>query len=130
MAQNSPLATVQAWQEAVNNRNLGRLLALSATNIEIVGPRGSGYGHQLLSEWLERAWLSLQTLRAFQRGEAVVVAQHGVWSSVETREVAGEQDVASAFRVSDGCVTQFARYATLDEALQAAGLDYSDEVGG
>ena len=34
--------TVQAWQNAANTQDKGRLLELSDPNIEIVGPRGSG----------------------------------------------------------------------------------------
>jgi hypothetical protein len=38
-----PYKVVQAWQEAVNNQDLERLLQLSDPNIEIVGPRGPGW---------------------------------------------------------------------------------------
>ena len=121
-------AIVQAWQDAANSQNIDRLVELSDPNIEVVGPRGSGYGHQLLRDWLGRAGLSLKTLRVFGRDNVVVVAQHGVWRSVETGEVTGEHNIASRFRVDGQRIVQFARYDSLDLALDEAGLNYSDEI--
>lgn len=124
----SPFALVQAWQDAANQQNSDRLVELSAPDIEVVGPRGSGHGYQLLRDWLSRAGLQLTTLRAFARDNVVVVAQHGIWRSLETGEVTGERDLASSFRVEGQHVVQFARYDHLDTALDEAGLHYSDEI--
>ncbi len=124
----SSFALVQAWQDAANQQNSDRLIELSTPTIEVVGPRGSGHGYQLLREWLNRAGLHLTTLRAFARDNVVVVAQHGVWRSVETGEVTGEQDLASCFRIDGQQVVRFARYETLDAALKEAGLHSSDEI--
>ena len=121
------IAVAQSWQAAANAQDVDSLLALSDRYIEIVGPRGSGFGHQLLREWLGRAGLSLTTVRVFARDDVVVLAQHGVWRSLETGEIVGERDLASRFRVADRLVSQFARYDSLDEALAAAGLQPSDE---
>jgi len=122
-----PLTIVQAWQEAANAQNVERLLELSDPNIEVVGPRGSGFGHQLLRDCITRAGLSLKTLRAFVHGDTVVVEQHGVWHSLDTGEVTGEKTLASVFRVDDQHVMRFARYDSLNAALEAAGLDQSME---
>jgi hypothetical protein len=124
----SPLPVVHAWQEAANRRDIDRLLELSDPDIEITGPRGSSRGHQLLRDWLDRAGLTLQTQRAFVRGETVVLAQHGVWQSTDSADKTGERDLASRFQVNDGRVTQYARYDTLDAALAEAGLDAGDEM--
>ena len=118
---------VQAWLDAANTQNVDGLIALSDPNIEIIGPRGSGYGHQLLHDWLGRAGLRLETLRVFARGDAVVVEQHGVWRSVETGDVTGERDIASRFRVDGERIVQFARYDSLSEALAEADLTFADE---
>src|SRR5262249_37301718 len=100
----------------------------SDPNIEVVGPRGSGYGHQLLREWLARAGLQLETLRVFLRGNLVVLAQHGVWRSAETREGTGEKDVASVFRVDGQRVVKISRHEWLDDALADAGFSDKDEL--
>ena len=123
-----PFGIAQAWQDAANDARIDEMLRLSDPNIEIVGPRGSGYGHQLLRDWLGRAGLRLATMRAFGRGDVVVLAQHGIWRSAETGEVTGERDLASRFRVAGGRVTQFERYDTLDAALAGAGLTRADEL--
>ena len=128
MQHESSLAVVQAWLEAANSQDVNRLLELSDPNIEVVGPRGSGYGHQLLRDWLTRAGLTLETLRCFGRENVVVIAQHAMWRSPETGEVLGEADIASRFRVQDQRVVQYARHDSLDEALIEAGLDHSDEI--
>lgn len=124
MASTDAVAVVLAWQDAVNRQDADRLLALSAPDIEVVGPRGSGYGHQLVRDWLARAGLRLTTERIFARGEVVVVAQQGVWLGAAPLE----RHLASRFRVTGGRVAQFARYDDLASALAAAGLGDGDEV--
>lgn len=126
--QSNPIEIVQTWQDAVNRRDIDTLIAVSDPRIELIGPRGSGFGHQLLRDWLERAGFQMETLQVFARGDMVVVAQHGIWRSPETGAIIGEQVVASRFRVSNGRVVQFGRYDHVDEALAAAGLQPTDEV--
>ena len=127
MTDEDALAVVLAWQEAANSQDSDRMIALSDTNIEIVGPRGSGVGHQLLRDWMARAGLALKTLRAFARADWVVLEQQGIWHSPQTGEVIGDKTLASTFQVKQALVRRFARHDRLEEALEAAGLDYSDE---
>ena len=124
-----PLSIVEAWQDAVNARDSARLLDLSASEIEVVGPRGSGFGHQVLQEWLGRAGLTLTTLRAFARGDLIVLEQKAIWGAADTGDSTGDTILASTFHVdSQGRVARFVRYGTLGEALAAAGLDATDEA--
>jgi ketosteroid isomerase-like protein len=123
----SAIATIQAWQAAANDQNIDRLLELSAPDIVIIGPRGRGSGHQLLREWIARAGLTLATQRTFQRGDTVVLAQHGTWQSSATSGVPSEADVASRFRVRDERVIEFERYEDLASALTAADMSDADE---
>ncbi|HKV85300.1 MAG TPA: hypothetical protein VJN88_12140, partial [Ktedonobacterales bacterium] len=90
--------------------------------------RGSGIGRQLLGEWLERAGLTLETTRAYARGDIVVLEQRGVWRSPESGVVTGERTLASAFRTDERRVVWFGRYDDPASALAAAGLDASDEL--
>ncbi len=128
MDQADAVAVVEAWHEALNRRDLERVIEISAAEIEIVGPRGVARGHDVLRQWLEHTRVSLEPRRWFARGGEVVVAQHGVWRSAETGDIDGEADVASRFRVEDGRVAHYARYDTIEEALAAAGLTDADEV--
>lgn len=125
------VAVVRAWQDAANVRDNVRdkeqLLALFDPEIEIVGPRGSGYGHPLLAAWLARAGLDLEARRTFARGDAVVLAQHGVWHSLDTGEPRGEADLAASFWGAGGRVTRFSRHDALADALRQAGLTEAGE---
>jgi ketosteroid isomerase-like protein len=128
MQHESPVAIVQAWQEAVNRQDVARLVALSSPEIELVGPRGAGCGLPLLRDWLGRAGLHLAPQRVFVRGNVVVVAHHGVWHADATGAVGGAADFATCFCVGGGRVARFARYDTLDRALAAASLTHADEI--
>jgi ketosteroid isomerase-like protein len=121
------LEVVQHWQDAVNARDVPALMALSNPKIEIVGPRGSAFGQDMLRQWLERASLSLSPQQSFQRDQTVVVAQHAVWRSAES-EIVGEADVASVFRIENDKVLYYARFDSLEEALQQGGLTEDDET--
>lgn len=116
------VAIVQAWQDAANTRDVDRLFELSLANIEVGGPRGSGFGRELLRDWIARAGLTLEVLRVVSRGDVVVVEQRGIWHAPESGEVTGDLTVASVFRVKDGQVASVVRYDTLAAALRAAGL--------
>jgi SnoaL-like domain len=121
---------VQMWQDAANRQDAERLLELSDPKIEIVGPRGSAHGHQILKEWLSRAGLTLETFRTFANSDVVVMAQHGMWQSAETNQKESKVDVASVFRVADGKVRYLARYDNLEEALLIADMSLADELIG
>jgi hypothetical protein len=49
------LAVVEGWLQSVNSADRSGVLALTSPDVEIVGPRGIGRGHELLSDWLGRA---------------------------------------------------------------------------
>lgn len=116
-----------AWQAAANQQDLEQLLALSDQAIEIVGPRGVAYGHQVLNDWLARAGLHLTTERIFARGAVVVIAQHGVWRSPETGEIIGEAALATLLRMAANRVHYLMRTDDLATALAQAGLNEADE---
>lgn len=131
MRYESPTAIVRQWQRESNEKNTDRLLELSSPDIEIVGPRGSTRGHEPLRDWLSRAGLTLETLRAFARNDTIVMSQRGTWKSHETGETSGEAGLATRFVVKNGRVKELARHDgsdALDTALEEAGLGYEDEV--
>lgn len=120
------VAVVRAWQEAANRRNAGEVLARSAADIRIVGPRGVAQGHAVLRAWLEQAGLTLTTRSLYARSHNVVADQRGVWHSPESGTITGEADVATWFQVAGGKVSCLARYDRLADALAAAGLTEDD----
>src|SRR5262245_59373462 len=121
------LTTVQAWQDAANQHDIDRLLALSGPEIALIGPRGRGSGHQLLHEWVARAGLLLTTQRIFQRGDTIVLAQHALWESSAADGGASEANLATRYRIRDQQVVEVERYDDLASALAAARLSEADE---
>lgn len=120
--------TVRAWHAAVNAGDLERLVALSSSDIEVAGPRGSGRGEQLLRDWFGRAGVRLEPLQTFSRDTVVVVEQRATWASAEADSASAARTVASVFSVADGRVTSVMRHADLASALEATGLTQSDRV--
>ncbi len=125
---NRKVAVVKAWHDALNAGDADRLAALAHEEVEVGGPRGSGRGIALLRDWVDRAGVRLEPGRFFHRDDEVVVEQSAMWRAADTGHVSDPQTVASAFLVRDGLVHRVKRHPDLDAALEAVGLDESNEV--
>lgn len=121
------LAVVESWLRAVNEANADGVLALSASDVEVVGPRGSGRGHALLADWLKRAGFKAEPARWFCGEDGSVVVGHDASWAVPGAAPSRRQ-VASAFLVRDSRVARYQRFDSVEEALDAQGLAPSDEV--
>lgn len=119
---------VLAWHEALNAGDAERLAALSHPEVEIGGPRGVARGRQVLKEWVGRANVRLEPLRAFRSGRTVVVEEAATWRDPETGEATGEATVATVFKLDRGLVAGIFRHDNLEDALRSAGLDEADRV--
>ncbi len=137
--------TVLAWHAALHQADVERVLSLSTEDVEVGGPRGAGRGADLLRDWVARAGVRLEPGRIFSRGEVVVVEQSARWPSGDGQpadpqvvepsarwpsgggHLADPQHVASVFLVNDGRVASVIRHVDLPTALQAGGLQMSDE---
>jgi hypothetical protein len=118
---------VKQWLEAANSDDASRLVALSAPDIRIVGPRGTARGAEVLRDWLARARAHLTTQSVYARESRVVVAQHGIWHDA-SGAVAGEADVASRFVTEKGRVVEYERHEALAGALASANLTRDDRA--
>lgn len=122
------LAVVESWQLAVNEHDLEQLVALTAHDVEIVGPRGGGRGHEVLRQWLSRAGFTAVPLRWFCGADGVVVVEQvGRWFQPQSMG-ASERIIASKFVVRAGRVTRFERFDDLEDALASAALSDDDEI--
>jgi ketosteroid isomerase-like protein len=134
MSEPPVLAVVRSWHEAMNARDVERLVSLAHDDVEVAGPRGVGRGTELLRAWMDRqageVGLHLEARRFFVRDDTVVVDQLAEWRTAATGEVVEGQEVGSVLVVRDGRVAAFARHPDLGAALHAAGLDPADEVPG
>ncbi|MFO0740005.1 MAG: nuclear transport factor 2 family protein [Labilithrix sp.] len=117
------LAVVERWLEAVNRGDRAALLADSAEDIELKGPRGSQKGRDVLAAWLGRAGFTAQPRRWFSAADGrCVVEQEARWQGGETRRV------ASAFTVRDARVVRYERFDDLADALASERMELADEV--
>jgi hypothetical protein len=122
------LAVVESWQLAVNEHDLEQLVSLTAHDVEIIGPRGGGRGHEVLRQWLVRAGFTAVPLRWFCGREGVVVVEQvGRWFQPQSMG-ASERIIASKFTVRSGRVTRFERFDDLEDALASAALTDDDEI--
>ena len=135
-----PLEVVESWHSAIRMQNLEQLCMLASRDVEVVGPRGGGRGHEVVRQWFHRGGFNAEPLRYFvgSRGK-VVVEQRGRWFTPRavTVEDSGrwiipdttsERIVASAFSVLAGRVVRYQRFQALHEALVASSLTDDDEV--
>lgn len=121
------LAIVEGWLNAVNDADLDGVLALSAPDVEVVGPRGSGRGHALLGDWLTRAGFKAEPARWFCGEDGRVVVEHeATWTSPSGSP--SRALLASAFVVRDRRVARYQRFDSTDAALSSIGLDPACEV--
>ena len=124
------LAVVEAWLDAVDRADAAAATALCAPDVEVVGPRGSVRGREVLGPWMARAGFSARPLRWFCGADgAVVVEQDATWVDPATGAERGRAVVAARFHVAGGVIASFQRHDDgLPAALAAAGLRESDEV--
>lgn len=127
-------ATVLAWHDALNARDVDTLVAVSSDDVELSGPRGASQGLTALREWAAESGVQLVAGRMFVHDGVVVVQEQGTWpgtdddSTATDPTAAGTATIASAYRVVDGQVVSVFRHADLDEALAATGLGAEHEV--
>lgn len=123
-----PVDIVRAWHEALNQGDIERLVALSSSDVEVGGARGSGRGTEMLRQWFDRASIHIEPGQLYNRGETVVVEQTATWPAPESTAVTEPLSVASIFTVRHGHVTSVVRCSNLASALEAAGMAGADPV--
>ena len=119
----SEKATVLAWHDALNARDLDTLLELCSDDIEIGDARGAAQGHAALQDWARALDVNAEPGRIYIRDGVVVVEQ-------QITSVTGEiGTAASAFRVVHDRVTSVFRHADLASALASTELGEDDLTG-
>ena len=112
----SEIATVLAWHDALNERDLDTLIQVSSDDIEFGDANGAGQGHDALREWASR-WTSRPPSRA------------GCMSTTVWWSPRRQDGKASAFRVVHDHVTSVFRHDDLASALAATELTEKDLAG-
>jgi ketosteroid isomerase-like protein len=117
------MATVLAWHDALNARDLETLLELSSDDIEIGDASGAAQGLAALQDWARGLDVQVEPGRIYVHDGVVVVEQ-------QITTVTGETGTgASAFRVVHDKVTSVFRHPDLAAALAATELGEDDLTG-
>jgi hypothetical protein len=111
----SEIATVLAWHDALNTRDVETLVDLSTGDIDIGDAQGAVQGHKALRDWASTSGFAAEPGRLYVRDGVVVVEQQ-----------VGDQAIASAFRVVHDKVTSVYRHTDLASALAATELNDDD----
>jgi ketosteroid isomerase-like protein len=111
----SEIATVLAWHDALNARDLETLVDLSTGDIDVGDAEGAVQGHNALREWASTSGFTAEPGQMYVRDGVVVV-----------EEQTGGQTIASAFRVVHDKVTSVYRHTDLASALAATELSTDD----
>ncbi|AQA03691.1 hypothetical protein BVC93_16105 [Mycobacterium sp. MS1601] len=107
----SEIATVLAWHDALNAKDLGTLVDLSSDDIEIGDANGAAQGLEALQEWAQGFAADATVGRLYVRDGHVVAEQ---------------SNGATAYRVVHDQVTSVFRHPDLAAALKATDLTEDD----
>ena len=119
----SEIATVLAWHDALNARDLDTLIQLSSDDIEIGDAHGARQGHDALRTWVASLKGTAEPGRMYVH-DGVVVAEQEVFGPGSPHKA------ASAFRVVHDKVTSVFRHRDLASALAATELTEADLADG
>ncbi len=119
----SEIATVLAWHDALNARDLDTLEQLCSDDIEVGDSAGAAQGHAALRKWAEEFDSTVEPGRMYVHNGVVVVEQTVTAADGVSR--AG----AASFRVVHDHVTSLFRHDTLAAALAATDLTEHDLTG-
>jgi ketosteroid isomerase-like protein len=116
--------TVQAWHDAVNARDVGAAVALCAPDVQVVGPKGTGSGHDLMRAWLTRSGISLEPQHPLREVDGrVLVHEVAQWHTTAQAPAGAPTerpvDTWVVFAAAGGRLTSVARFETEADALRA-----------
>jgi ketosteroid isomerase-like protein len=111
------IAIVRAWHDALAAGDADRLVSLVHDDVEIVGPRGTAHGAEVVRDWVAHAGITLEPRRWFARDNAVVVEQIARWRLPDSSDYGPPQRITTSFVVRDGRIERIARFADLETAL-------------
>jgi len=119
------LATVHAWGQAFNERDLDRMLALSSPDCELVKPNGTEAGHDGVRRLLHLQSYGVaqhvRVRRYLARAATVVVEALIELRWVDGGELAETVEGVAVFDVDDGRVRRFRPQPDLASALRVVG---------
>jgi hypothetical protein len=116
----SEIATVLAFHDALSNADIGTLVSLASSDIELGDAGGAAQGHAALRDWARRTDATVDVGDIYYR-DGVVVVEETITSGIGDVSTA-----ASAFRVVHDHVTSVFHHDSLAAALAATELTDED----
>lgn len=120
---NNVIETADIWVDKVNAQDVEGVLKVSDPNIELVGPRGAGFGHDLLVQWMGDTGVKLHTITRYANGHCVVYEQEAVWENQD-----GHVIVYTFMEVKENKVLRLERFDNIDDAFSTSGLNEENKV--
>ena len=122
------IETADIWVELSNQSNLEGLSEVTANELEVVGPKGTGViDHKELGEWLKRANLKLVTINRYVKDQFIVLEQQGTWLNPDNT-IRGQATVFTVLKIVDKKVNFLARYDNKQKAFEVSGLSDEDKI--
>lgn len=116
---------INAWHDAVNNRDLAAAEATVTDPVEVSGPRGTRtIAAREFTDWIIRSGIRLRPLSAHPVDDVtVVIEQEATWPDNADADAAATPPtpVATLFKVRDGGLATIRRFDSLHDALRATG---------
>lgn len=116
----SEIATVLAFHDALSNADVGTLVSLASSDIELGDAGGAAQGHVALRDWARRTAATVEVGDIYYRDGVVVVEE------TITTDGGDVSTAASAFRVVHDHVTSAFRHDSLAAALAATEMTDED----
>ncbi|MCW2926014.1 MAG: hypothetical protein JWM98_3418 [Thermoleophilia bacterium] len=119
------VAVVERWQGALARRDVEAAIALGAEDIRLEDGDVAREGADEVGAWIGETGLVTETLRWFARGDRVVVDQLDTWLPRDLTKELPRAAVrgATSYVVHAGLISRIERFATIEAAFAAAGLD-------
>lgn len=113
----------EQWTRKVNERDIKGVLEVSDPHIELIGPRGSAEGHDILRQWVEESGIKMETLDYYAKGNEVICVQRATWENQN-----GHVMIYTFMDIRNKKVHRLGRYDTLDDAFGQCQLSEEDKV--
>jgi hypothetical protein len=114
---------INAWHDAVNNRDLAAAEATVTDPVEVSGPRGT---HTItareFADWIIKSGIRLRPLSAHPVDDVtMVIEQEATWPDNADPDAAATPStpVATLFKIRDGGLATIRRFDSLHDALRA-----------
>lgn len=127
MTDESAVAVVRRWHDALNAGNVERLRESVTPDVEVAGPRGSAKGAEQVEKWAGRAGIKMVPTQWFASGDQVVVQEETTWTQ-QDGTLSEPVLIATAFRVTGDRVSGITRYSDIGAALNGTGLQPANMI--